>query len=128
MTAFLSFILAASYPNKYFYVKRTEYKKFAQMIGCDLDTRGSQVKNTRRCLNWLEITRAVLRNNKDFNSVHKMIVENYDYKDESMSWGTLIYFDVGSGRWTIRSSQKDNFMAIKNCKRKKNQLKSFVRR
>ena len=98
--------MAASYPNKYFYVKRTEYKKFAQMIGCDLDTRGSQGEKYQKMSELAEITRAVLRNNKDFNSVHKMIVENYDYKDESMSWGTLIYFDVVDGRWTIRSSQK----------------------
>ncbi len=92
---FLSFILAASYPNKYFYVKRTEYKKFAQMIGCDLDTRGSQGEKYQKMSELAEITRAVLRNNKDFNSVHKMIVENYDYKDESMSWGTFDFiFDV----------------------------------
>lgn len=39
---FLSFFLAARYPEKYFYVKTKQFKDFALMTGLDLKVNGSQ--------------------------------------------------------------------------------------
>ncbi len=93
---FLSFLLAAYNPNKYFYIKSKEYKKFAQMIGYELDLKGlSQGEKYQAMAELAELTKSILKNNKEFNQVHELIVESFDYKDHSISWGTFDFiFDV----------------------------------
>jgi len=92
---FLSFFLAANSPDKYFYIKYDEYRKVAQMIGYDLNTKGSQGDKYRALSELAEIIRDILKNSKEFNHVHKLIVENFDFKDTSLSWGPYDFiFDV----------------------------------
>jgi len=92
---FLSFFLSANCPEQFFYVKPKEYKKFAQMIGFGLKIRGSQGEKYQIMHEFAEITREILKNNEDFKKVHKIVVENFDYKDLSMHWGTFDFiFDV----------------------------------
>ncbi len=108
---FLSFLLAAHDPNKYFYVKSSEYKEFAQMVGYDLNLKGTQGEKYQAMAELAEITKNILKNNKEFNQVHKLIVESFDYKDTSMSWGTFDFiFDVarreGKGEQFIKVKEK----------------------
>lgn len=92
---FLSFFLAAYCPDKYFYVKYDEYRKIAEMIGYDLNTKGSQGEKYKAMAELAIIIRDILKNNMEFNNVHKLILENFDYKDTALSWGPYDFiFDV----------------------------------
>lgn len=86
---FLGFFLAANNPDKYFYVKTKQYKKFAEMIGLDFKLYGSQGDKYSQMAELAEFTRNVLKESEDFHKVHNLIAKDYDYKDPSMSWGTL---------------------------------------
>ncbi len=92
---FLSFFLASSCPEKYFYVKPKEYKKFANMVGYNLALEGSQGNRYEAMAELSEVTREILRMNDSFKQVHKVIVEKFDYRDTSIGWGTFDFiFDV----------------------------------
>jgi 5-methylcytosine-specific restriction protein B len=86
---FLSFFLASYNPNKYFYVKSSDYKQFAKQIRYDLDTSGKEPgEKYREFAELAEITREVLRANEEFKQVHQKIVSKFDFKDPDLSWGT----------------------------------------
>jgi len=98
---FLSFFLASYKPDKYFYIKSSDYKKFAKQIRCDLDTSGKEPgEKYREFANLAEITREVLRGNNEFKDVHHKIVSKFDFKDPDFSWGTYDFiFNVSRERW-----------------------------
>jgi 5-methylcytosine-specific restriction endonuclease McrA len=98
---FLSFFLASYKPDKYFYVKSSDYKKFAKQIRYDLDTSGKEPgEKYREFVELAEITREVLRVNEEFKEVHQKIVSKFNFKDPDLSWGTYDFiFNVSRERW-----------------------------
>jgi 5-methylcytosine-specific restriction endonuclease McrA len=98
---FLSFFLASYKPDKYFYVKSSDYKKFAKQIRFDLDTSGKEPgEKYREFAELAEITREALRVNDEFKEVHQKIVSKFDFKDPDLSWGTYDFiFNVSRERW-----------------------------
>jgi 5-methylcytosine-specific restriction endonuclease McrA len=98
---FLSFFLASYKPDKYFYVKSSDYKKFAKQIRFDLDTSGKEPgEKYREFAELAEIAREVLRANDEFEEVHQKIVSKFDFKDPSLSWGTYDFiFNVSREKW-----------------------------
>jgi ribosomal protein L44E len=86
---FLSFLLASHHPNLYFYVKSSEYKEFAEIIGHELVINGSQGERYRELLGFAEALRESLKANSRFGVTHKKITQGLNYKDESLSWGTF---------------------------------------
>lgn len=98
---FLSFFLASYKPDKYFYVKSSDYKKFAQQIGYDLKLSGKEPGERYQELAELaRITREVLRVDENFIEVHQKIVSKFNFKDTNLSWGTYDFiFNVSRERW-----------------------------
>ena len=97
---FLSFFLAAYKPDKYFYVKSSDYNKFARQIRYDLDTSGKEPGDKYQGLAELaQIAREVLRASEEFKDVHQKIVSKFDFKDPDLSWGTYDFiFNVSRER------------------------------
>jgi 5-methylcytosine-specific restriction endonuclease McrA len=93
---FLSFFLSCHDPEKYFYVKFTEYRDYAARIGYSLEIRKTQPPGEKYlALSKLaEATRHVLADHKGFSALHRKLVAHYGYKDRSLSWGTydFIYY------------------------------------
>jgi hypothetical protein len=98
---FISFFLASFKPDKYFYVKSSDYVKFAQQIKYDLDLSGKTPgEKYQEFAELSNITREVLSANKEFTKVHQKIVAAFDFKDFSLSWGTYDFiFNVSREKW-----------------------------
>jgi len=98
---FVSFFLASYRPDKYFYVKSSDYRKFAKQIRYDLDISGKEPgEKYREFAELAEITREVLGANEEFKEVHQKIVSKFDFKDPHLSWGTYDFiFNVSRERW-----------------------------
>ena len=88
---FVSFILSALYPEKYIYVKPVETTKLAKQINYALSSGRDSTKGEKyvEYLRFSELVRSVLSQSPEFVVVHNEIVVACDYKDSSMSWGTI---------------------------------------
>lgn len=86
---FVSFVLAALFPEKYIYVKFREADKFAKQIKYPIKHGATNGERYVVYLEFSEILRDVLARSPEFLEVHKEIVAPYNYKDSKLSWGTV---------------------------------------
>ena len=105
---FVSFFLASFKPSKYFYVKYSDYKKFAEQVEYDLNlSRKSPGEHYREFAEMAEKTREVLSADKSFMDIHSKIVSAFDFKDDDLSWGTYDFiFNVSRERWKEKRIQQ----------------------
>jgi len=127
---FLSFFLAAHKPDKYFYVKSSEYQEFAKMMGYNLTLKGSQGDRYEELSRLAEITKDVLKENDKFLQVHELIVKDFDYKDKSLGWGTYDFiFNVSRReKWKGLSEEIDKIREEREKFKewKKEQYRDFI--
>ena len=99
---FFSFLLAAYDPIKYFYVKTTQFRDFSKLVGEELSL-SRDLSCGDRYEKMVEIAnrvREVIKNNQLFIEAHRKVVDHFDYKDESLSWGTWDFI--------FNATRKDN--------------------
>ncbi|GEM_PF-6660007 len=86
---FVSFLLAAREPDKYHYVKVSEYRDFAKKVKYDLKLEGSQGKKFEEMAKLAILTKGLLGRSSEFRKAHALSTSSFAYKDTSMSWGTF---------------------------------------
>jgi 5-methylcytosine-specific restriction endonuclease McrA len=123
---FLSFFLAAKKPEKYFYTKSSDYRKFAKLIGYNLEIAGSQGERFQKLQKLASMTKDVLINNPRFLKLHQQIAENFEYKDPSLSWGTYDFiFNISREKWKDENIRKKINFRNEINKYKKEELKEI---
>ncbi|PJA39863.1 hypothetical protein CO179_04175, partial [candidate division WWE3 bacterium CG_4_9_14_3_um_filter_39_7] len=85
---FVGVLLAVYNPEEYIAVKYKEFKKFAHIVGYDINISGTNGEKYTSFYRFAKFVRSVLRNNNEFIKVHNRITTPFDYKDKSLSWGT----------------------------------------
>lgn len=106
---FLSFFLAAHQPSKYFYVKSSDYRKFAKQISYNLNLSSKTPGDKYQELAELaKITKEVLISNKRFLDVHSRVISKFDFKDLDFNWGTYDFiFNVSRERWQEKRKMQE---------------------
>jgi 5-methylcytosine-specific restriction endonuclease McrA len=103
---FVSFILAARYPERYIYTKFKETTKLAEWLGCPTEQRGTSGERYLAYWEFSELLREALKQSPEFRAIHREIVAPYAYKDPSLSWGVVDF--------------------VFNCVRRLDQFKGFI--
>jgi energy-coupling factor transporter ATP-binding protein EcfA2 len=86
---FVSFILAALYPDKYFYVKYDEYSTLIRDL--EPDSRLRDASPGQKFLSFQNVAafiKSYLRSKKEYPELHSYLTSRSKFKDESISWGT----------------------------------------
>jgi len=101
---FASFLLAAVYPERYFYIKFDEYSKLIKNLESNVSiSESSQGSKFLLFTNFASFLKKFLENEDQFLDVHKKLTEGFKYKDDSLSWG-IYDFIFAYSRYLMKNS------------------------
>ena len=84
---FISLLLSMQYPDKYYYIKITEYRDFINYIeGGGVKLSGSIYEKYATILPYVEMLSAYLREQPEADEIRQAMTEGLEFQDEQFHW------------------------------------------